>query len=171
MRTVSRTVVVLAGLLAMHSATSTGQQLQPPRCGTDPRLLKLKNFFQELESPAYSLAEDFLAAADRHGLDWRLLPSISIVESGGGKAYKNNNILGWDSCRQNFASQKAGIDLVAAKLATSKLYKDKDLDGKLTTYNQNSAYPRRVKSLMKRLDPAREPPSSPDGARPTHRYR
>jgi hypothetical protein len=162
MRTVSRTVVVLAGLLAMHSATSTGQQLQPPRCDTDPRLLKLKNFFQELESPAYSLAEDFLAAADRHGLDWRLLPSISVVESGGGKAYMNNNILGWDSCRRSFPSVTVGIDHVAAMLAASKFYRDKDLDQKLAAYNPSSDYPRLVKSLMQRLDPEQEPPSSPD---------
>ncbi len=72
MRAVSKSAVVLVGLLAVHSATSTGQQLLPPNYDTDPRLQKLKSFFQELDSPAIWRAEVFLAAADRHGLDWRL---------------------------------------------------------------------------------------------------
>ncbi len=153
---------MLVGLLAVHSATSTGQQLLPPNYDADPRLQKLKSFFQDLNSPAIWRAEVFLAAADRHGLDWRLLPSISIIESGGGKAYMNNNILGWDSCRTSFPSIEAGIDLVAARLTRSKLYRDKDLDEKLALYNPNSDYPGRVKSLMERLGPGQSTPSSPD---------
>jgi len=162
MRTVSKSVVVLVGLLAVHSATSTGQELSPPNYDTDPRLQKLKSFFQELDSPAMWRAEVFLAAADRHGLDWRLLPSISIVESGGGRAYMNNNILGWDSCRTSFPSVEAGIDLVAAQLSQSTFYRDKDLDEKIAAYNPNSSYPRRVKSLMERLGPGLSSPYSPD---------
>lgn len=162
MRVLSKSVVVLIGLLAVRSATSTGQELMPHNYDADPRLLKLKSFFHELESPAFWLAEDFLAAADRHGLDWRLLPSISIIESGGGKVYMNNNILGWDSCRTGFPSVEAGIDLVAARLARSSFYRGKDLDQKLAAYNPNSHYPRRVKSLMERLGPGRSTPTSPD---------
>ena len=153
---------MLVGLLALHSATSTGQQLPPPNYDSDPRLQKLKSFFQELESPGVWRAEVFLAAADRNGLDWRLLPSISIIESGGGRAYMNNNILGWDSCRTSFPSVEAGIDLVAAQLSQSTFYRDKDLDEKIAAYNPNSSYPRRVKSLMERLGPGLSSPYSPD---------
>jgi hypothetical protein len=162
MKIVSKGTVVLAGLLLLHSATSTGQQILPPSYETDPRLLKLRSFFQGLESPAYWLAEDFLAAADRNGLDWRLLPSISVVESGGGKVYMNNNILGWDSCRKSFPSVTAGIDHVAARLAKSTFYRNKDLDEKLAAYNPSSDYPRLVKSLMERLDTPQGVLPSPD---------
>ena len=53
MRVVSKSVVVLVGLLAVHSATSTGQQLLPPNYDTDPRLQKLKSFFQDLRIPRH----------------------------------------------------------------------------------------------------------------------
>ena len=90
------------------------------------------------------------------------MPSISIVESGGGKVYRNNNILGWNSCRTSFSSVEAGIDLVAARLAESTFYRDKNLDEKLAAYNPNSHYPRRVKSYMERLGPEQGNPSLPD---------
>ena len=147
-----RYLAMLAGLLLAHSATSTSQQLYHPPYHSDPRLLKMRIFFDAFDSPAYFLAEEFLLAADNNGLDWRLLPSISILESGGGKAFKNNNILGWDSCRQKFPSVTRGIHSVARSLATSKLYKNKSLDRKLSIYNPHLGYPFRVKSLMTRLN-------------------
>jgi hypothetical protein len=103
------------------------------------------------------LAPDFLAAADRHGLDWRLLPSISLVESGGGKNAAKNNIFGWDSARRGFTSIRGSIDLVASRIAHSKLYRNKDLDGILATYNPRAGYPARVKSVMKRIAPDQTP--------------
>src|SRR3712207_7458386 len=42
----------------------------------DPRLVRLKQFFQKNQCPAAQYAADFIHAADRHSLDWRLLPSI-----------------------------------------------------------------------------------------------
>ncbi len=151
MRTVSRTAAMCVVFFGLQCCISTSQQSAVPAYRADPRLAKLKGFFLEFDSPAYFLAEDFLAAADRHGLDWRLLPSISILESGGGKDFKNNNIMGWDSCRQAFPSVQAGVDIVAARLAHSQFYKTKDLDEKLAAYNPNPDYPRRAKALMRRL--------------------
>jgi len=84
-------------------------------------------------------------------LDWRLLPSISIIESSGGKDYRNNNVFGWDSCRESFTSVREGIHFVAGQLANSKLYKDKTLDSKLSTYNPLPDYPRKVKAVMHAL--------------------
>jgi hypothetical protein len=150
---VSRTAVVCAGLLAMHSGISPGQQLAAPDYRADPRLERLRGFFNEYQAPAYVFAADFLAAADRHGLDWRLLPSVSILESGGGKAFMRNNILGWDSCRTGFSSVPAGVETVAARLAHSDLYKNKDLNHKLAAYNPRQNYPARVRALMQRLGP------------------
>ena len=108
------------------------------------------------------LAPEFLAAADRHRLDWRLLPSISVIESGGGKNYTQNNIFGWGSATRGFASIRKSIDWVAARLANSKLYKGKDLDGILATYNPRPGYRARVKSVMRMLGP--DPPPAPRDA-------
>jgi len=95
--------------------------------------------------------------ADRHKLDWRLLPSICFVETGGGKAANGNNLFGWDSGRAEFASMRDSIHHVAARLAESELYRDKQLDEKLSVYNPFPHYGPLVKSVMNRLSPSRLP--------------
>jgi len=46
---------------------------------------------------------------------------------------------------------EAGILAVADRLGNSKLYKDKDLDEILATYNPVPNYPQRVKAVMRAL--------------------
>ena len=148
---VSNGVLVLAGLLGPEA---TGTAERPVQCyQNDPRLQQLKDFFTSLRSPAVEYVTDFLIAADRHSLDWRLLPSIAIIESGGGKDYRNNNIFVWDSCRRKFLNVQHGIHEVADRLQNSKLYRNKDLDGLLQTYNTDEEYPLRVKKVMRRIGP------------------
>src|SRR5579862_2595962 len=120
----------------------------------DRRLAFLRAFFDKGHCPAASLSAVFLEAADKYGLDWRLLPSLSFVESTGGKAAKNNNLFGWDSGRAAFSSAAACIHSVAASLKYSAAYRHKDLDGILRTYNQSVGYGRRVKDVMRRIAPA-----------------
>lgn len=154
---VSNGVLVLAGLFGPEAV---GRADRPIICyDNDPRFRQLQRFFTILDSPAIDYAADFLFAADHHGLDWRLLPSIAIIESGGGKDYRNNNIFGWDSGRRKFSSVQQGIHEVANRLRNSSLYKHKDLNGVLQTYNGNEEYPVRVRNLMRRLGP-RQPAAS-----------
>jgi hypothetical protein len=155
---VSQGIVMFAGLLAtpvilphpIESALLKDVQV-------DPRFAVLKRFFEKLHAPASAHVQDFILAADRNQLDWRLLPSISVVESGGGKEFRNNNILGWASCEERFPSVKAGIHAVANHLATSKLYKNKSVEGILRTYNSNADYPGRVKRVMASISPVAQP--------------
>jgi hypothetical protein len=148
--------VVFAGLLCTSSPTAHNPlpQRDPD---ADPRLAKLQEFLDANDCPIKDLAADFLVAADRHDLDWRLLPSISFVESGGGKEFRNNNIFGWDNCRQSFPSIRDGIHIVASRLAVSPYYRDKDLHGKLQTYNPRQDYARRVKAVMQSI--SSDPPA------------
>jgi flagellum-specific peptidoglycan hydrolase FlgJ len=90
-------------------------------------------------------------AADRYDLDWRLLPSISYVESTGGKSAPNNNLFGWDSGRAQFASPAASIHEVGYQLSHSALYRDKDTDGILATYNSDAEYAAKVKLVMRSI--------------------
>jgi hypothetical protein len=76
------------------------------------------------------------------------------VETTGGKAARNNNLFGWDSGRAAFSSAAAGIRAVAASLANSALYRNKDVDGILRTYNGSAGYARRVKDVMRRIAPS-----------------
>jgi hypothetical protein len=118
---------------------------------SDRRLIPLQHFFVQAECPAAEYAVEFLMVADQYALDWRLLPSLSFIESTGGKASPYNNLFGWDSGRAHFASPSAAIRTVGSFLANSTLYRSKSLDEILATYNPDRDYPQKVKSVMRRI--------------------
>ena len=144
-------LVMFAGVVS-PVAISHRQTAPPvPEYRKDPRFETLRKFFQKSDCPAqhYSLA--FLEAADRNELDWRLLPSLSYIESTGGKAARHNNIFGWDSGKAEFQSPTESIHRVGYRLAHSDLYRDKDVDEILATYNPNADYAQRVKAVMRSI--------------------
>jgi len=149
--------LVIAGMLGVPAAvTNTELPDAKAEYRHDPRLIMLKDFFRAISAPAQDFPEEFLRAADRHKLDWRLLPSLSVVESGGGRSARNNNLFGWDGGNAIFASFRAGIHDVAERLEHYKLYRDKDLDQILQMYNPDVNYPSAVKSVMKRISPSQD---------------
>jgi len=145
----------LAVLLFLAVTPAIGPSELPERIcknyQADPRLQRLLYFFETYECPARDHAEEFLFAADLHGLDWRLLPSIAFVETGGGKTARGNNLFGWDSGRSEFPSVPDGIHWVAWRLANSKLYAGKPADAVLRTYNPHPRYAGLVKLVMKQI--------------------
>jgi len=144
--------LLVAGLLAAPVTASVQQyQYSPEVKQNDPRLWRLEKFFADRDCPLRTAAKDFLIAADQNHLDWRLLPSISIIESSGGKYHRNNNVFGWDSCNEKFSSIRAGIHYVAEQLGKSKRYRGKDLDSKLQIYNPVPEYCQRVKAVMRAI--------------------
>jgi hypothetical protein len=156
----SNGLAVFAGVVAMPVPGTHADSAKPAAAEhrnepvKDPRLAFLRTFFAQGNCPAVELSPIFLEAADMYALDWRLLPSLSFVETSGGKAARNNNIFGWDSGRAAFSSAAAGIRAVASSLAQSALYRHKDVDGILKTYNGSAGYARRVKDVMRRIAPA-----------------
>lgn len=133
------------------AVNSTAEVLKDKQFSRDSRFHRIKAFFKNRNCPVEKYAADFVVAADRNQLDWRLLPSIALVESSGGKAFMNNNIFGWDSCKQKFPSVQAGIHAVAERLNNAPQYRGKDLDGMLKTYNQRPIYSKTVKRVMQQL--------------------
>jgi hypothetical protein len=146
-------ILLFAGLMVLPSSQSRHPHTATAVIPSDPRLRRLEEFFAKRDCPLRTAAADFLIAADQNALDWRLLPSISIIESSGGKDYRKNNVFGWNSCREGFSSVRAGIHFVAAQLSQAKQYRDKTLDMKLRTYNPNPDYPLKVKAVMRALAP------------------
>ena len=143
------------GIAAVPVAFSPRPMPAPaPEHRNDPRLETLRTFFRNGDCPAAEFAAAFLEAADRNELDWRLLPSLSFIESTGGKFSRDNNLFGWDSGHTHFPSAEEGIHAVGYRLSHSDLYKDKELDEILSTYNPNVEYGRRVKSVMRRIAPS-----------------
>lgn len=137
-------------ILLIFTLFLAGQQA-PTSAGADDRLARIKEFFRRHNAPVAGLAEEFLKAADTHGLDWRLLPSLALVESAGGRTARNNNIFGWNPARIHFATVEEGIYTVAKFLADGSFYKGKNLDQKLWTYNPVRGYRERVKAVMAEL--------------------
>src|ERR1017187_7183838 len=110
------------GLVTAPVVLSPRQAPAPaPDYRTDPRLETLRTFFRNAACPAVEYAAAFLEAADYNELDWRLLPSLSYVETTGGKSARNNNLFGWDSGRARFRSPIAGIHAVGYRLSHSDL--------------------------------------------------
>jgi hypothetical protein len=163
----SKQLMVAVGLLALPITLRLEKvaQAQPVRPikpvqpvsadhrSADPRAVRLKRFLGRLHCPIAPLADEFVNAADDNQLDWRLLPSISVIESGGGKAYRNNNIFGWNNGLQLFPTIRTGIHEVAYKLGRSSLYKNRDVVGKLRLYNPDTTYTDRVLAVMQRISP------------------
>ena len=124
-----------------------------PEFRIDQRLGKLRRFFQHSGCPARDYAHVFLQASDAYNLDWRLLPSLSYVESTGGKSAHGNNLFGWDNGKAHFPTPTAGIHEVGYQLSHATMYRAKDLNHLLATYNPSEAYTRRVKSVMRQISP------------------
>src|SRR3954469_1828263 len=162
----SKQMLVALGLLVLPMGVCLEQAGSAPRVPTpapapsqtkardaDARTERLKTFFSSLHCPVSYLSAEFVRSSDENGLDWRLLPSVSVIESGGGKAYKNNNLFGWANGDYLFSTLKAGIHEVAYKLGKSPLYRNRDVPAKLHLYNPNEEYATNVMTVMTRISP------------------
>lgn len=148
---------------AKSAAVVTSKPAKP-----DSRTVQLTRFLGRLHCPVVNMAEDFVHAADDNLLDWRLLPSIAVIESGGGKAYKKNNIFGWNGGEETFPTIRVGLHEVAYKLGRSPLYRHQYSLGKLLLYNPDDDYADQVLAVMKSISPV-DPKPIPDKVAYRHR--
>ncbi len=158
LKTIKETIARGATLLFLLGSAGTSWGEEAPNTAKvrndDPRYQALRNFFIRYKCPITNLAGAFIEAADRHGLDWRLLPSIVFLESGGGKNAPLKNLMGWNSGKAKFQTQEQGIHFVAERLANSPIYAGKDIKTKLRIYNPaNKQYAQRVIAVMEQLAP------------------
>lgn len=119
----------------------------------DNSIENLENFFSAHRCLNYTL--EYLDAANKYGIDYRLLPAISIQESGCGKHQLYNNLWGWDSNNglKHFDTPEQGIDYISQKLSTLKYYKNKSVIGILKAYNKNPDYPGKVMQYVNEISP------------------
>jgi hypothetical protein len=158
----SKGLVVAAGI-AGFPAMAAPPELQPVekaqiRSSEDPRVSSVRRFFQRTNSPAQHLSDVFIREADNNGLDWRLLPGLALVESGGGKHCQKFNLFGWMNGKASFESFTDGIRQVAWHLSNSRYYRNKSLPKMLLTYNKNPMYRVKVMSVMRLISPSVEIP-------------
>lgn len=151
---VASRVTVVAGLLSVVSALNADESLTQIRTKFDRRVEVLRRFFHDNHCPDEDYAAQFVFEADNHRLDWRLLPSLALVESGGGRRAAGFNHFGWDNGRTRFASLSEAIHTVAEAISGGKYYKGKSLVRKLAAYNTAIDYPAMVLSVMNQIAPA-----------------
>ena len=104
------------------SASSATVQLPTvAKTGVDNRVKILTSYLSQNNSPLAPYASEFVAAADKYNLDWKLVAAISGVESTFGQQIPNNsyNAWGWGVYGDNvinFKSWNDGIDTVSQGL-------------------------------------------------------
>jgi len=153
-RFLSSGMMIFAGVLSIAAASGqSDQDVTKIRKKFDLRESVLRKFLKDKNCPDQDYAELFVAEADAHGLDWRLLPSLAFVESGGGRTARGNNLFGWANGKSTFNSIGEAIHHVASVLAHGKAYIGKDLDGKLATYNHGTDYRAMVRDIMNQISP------------------
>lgn len=122
----------------------------------DVRAVYLGRFFDKHKCPAfnYELIDDYINAADKYNLDYRILPAIAQLESQCGKRYPKGsfNIFGWNSARTGFTDFPTSVAFVSERLANGKYYAGKTLDKKLSAYCPSPTYPARIKALMNEIN-------------------
>jgi hypothetical protein len=154
-------LVIFAGVLGIAAATMNAQEdVTKMRRKFDLREAILRKFFKDSKCPAEEFAGIFIQEADEHGLDWRLLPSLSMIETGGGRTARGNNLFGWANGKSSFESFGEAIHHVATFLEVGKPYKGKDLTGKLLAYNKRPEYRNMVTDLMRHIAPSAFPEGS-----------
>lgn len=119
------------------------------------RIQRLDNYFSHRDMPLAGHGAEFVEAAKKCKIDWRLLPAIGVRESSGGKHLMNNNPFGWGSAKIKFADFTDAIDGVSDNLCglnpnTARYYGDKTTFERLWAYNGTvmPTYPKEVMDIM-----------------------
>lgn len=165
-----RLLIVLAAFLLATSlfpthiqASSTSASsaaLTPIKIGAkeaiDSRVKALENVLDKYNSPLKPYAKAYVEAADKHGVDWKLLPSIAGLESSFGKHYieGTHNVYGWGSGTIYFDSWEDGIEHINKTLKANYMEKwgAKDVWEIGPIYAESPTWAVRVNKFMNQID-------------------
>jgi hypothetical protein len=119
---------------------------------------QIDKYFKDRSMPLYGEGMDFVLAAEKYGLDYRLLPAIAVRESSGGKNACYNNPFGWGSCKIKFSNYDEAIEALGKNLGgankkTASYYAQKSTLEKLYYYNGTvvPSYPGEVVKIMDKI--------------------
>lgn len=114
----------------------------------DLRAAKIDAYFSQWDLPLAGYGKAMVAAADKYGIDWKILPAIAMLETTGGKnlcdntrnGVVNKNSFGFGGCSIYFATFEDAFDAVAKTISgngekTADLYKGKSVEEILEVYN------------------------------------
>src|SRR5579863_9879536 len=127
----STTAMANVGDTVAFAALPTSENIQSANVTqADGRVAHIQQFLEAYDSPLAPYASDIVKAADEYGIDYRLLPSIGMQESGLCRTIPNNSYNCWGfgvygGTAIHFSSYKDAIYTVTKTLAEN--YKAKGL--------------------------------------------
>ncbi len=148
---------IAAPVSADISVVSTSATFKSNIDQTDLRVDKLEKFFGQYNSVLASYAKEFVKYADENGLDWRLLPAISGVESTFGKQMISGtyNAYGWAGGLYRFSSWEDSIAVISKSLKEDYLEKGAPSLSRIARRYcpPSSTWKYKVEYFMARIDP------------------
>jgi hypothetical protein len=127
----------------------------------EQKAAKIDAYFSENGMPLAGYGMEMVTEAEKHNIDWRLIPAIAIRESTGGLHQCKSvsfSPFGFGSCKISFKSYNDAIANLATNLGgdnpnTAKHYDGKDTNGILATYNTViPGYTAQVKAIMTKIE-------------------
>jgi len=129
----------------------------------EEKAAKIDAYFKQNGMPLAGYGMKMVLEAEKHDIDWRLIPAIAIRESTGGLHQCKSvtySPFGFGSCHISFKSYDSAIEIVATNLGgdnpnTARHYEGKTTKAILQTYNPPSVVPHyadQVMALMDKID-------------------
>lgn len=121
----------------------------------DMRSTALANIFRKYNSPLVDEADAYVTLADKHGVDWKLLPAISGLESSFGVYLMPNsyNAYGWGGGYIYFKSWDDGIDKILSALKQNYYNRGADTVYEIAPiYAQSQTWAPRVTKFMNEIE-------------------
>lgn len=150
-------LINVRGAYAMINVAESSASLKHEDKKFNYRAHTLKNYLESHNSPLADHSEDFIEYADTYGLDWRMVPAISGVESTFGKRIPKNsyNAYGWANGEYKFSSWEDSIEHVSKTLRTKYINKGATSISKIARRYAppSTTWGSKVKFFMNRIDP------------------
>ncbi len=129
----------------------------------EEKAAKIDAYFTQNGMPLAGYGMKMVTEAEKHGIDWRLIPAIAIRESTGGLHQCKSvtySPFGFGSCKISFKSYDSAIEILATNLGgdnpnTAAHYEGKTVKAILQSYNPPSVVPNyanEVMALMNKID-------------------
>lgn len=128
---ISVTSLKAASLEAVSSAVPKSRDIEEFKF--DYRVYTLRKFLGKFDSPLTPYSAEFIAQADYYGIDYRIVPAITGVESTFGKRIPKDsyNAYGWANGKYSFTCWPNSIEVVTKTLKTKYIDKGAVSIGKI----------------------------------------
>ncbi len=111
----------------VHLEQELKRKEKAERYKNDPRVKRVRALYHQYGSPLESKAQFMVETSDYLGIDYRLVPAISIVESGGGvKTYRPFNAWGWGGQSNAFVFHSWEEAIITVTKGLKKYYWDNE---------------------------------------------